>query len=101
MRNLKQLLITKTFVAVMAALFVVGLGLAGLAREGRVTPTAKANSPAEEVAGNQHPTPQAGQDVLQNRATPRADFPRARYCSVGSLLGNYADAASASIIPGG
>jgi hypothetical protein len=45
--------------------------------------------------------PEPGQDALQNRTAVRADFPRARYCSVGSLLGNYADSASASLIPGG
>jgi len=92
MQNLKQLLITKTFVAVMAALFVAGLGLAGLAREGHLTSAAAhVRQPAE-----------AAPQPVQNRAAARAvDFPRARYCTVGSLQGNYADAASASLIPGG
>ena len=100
MRNLKQLLITKTFVAVMAALFVAGLGLAGLAREGGLTSAAaKTNSTVEKPASGQ---PEAGQEALPNRAATRAvDFPRTRYCSLGSLQGNYADAASASLIPGG
>ena len=102
MRNLKQLLITKTFVAVMAALFVVGLGLAGLAREGRVITGVKADKATKEATQNRHQVPEAGQGPLQNRAAASAvDFPRTRYCSVGSLLGNYADSASASLIPGG
>lgn len=103
MRSLKQILITKTFVALMAMLFVAGLGLAGLAREGRLPSTAaKSGRTIAEPTAAPQLMPDAGQAVLQTHAAARAvDFPRARYCSLGSLQGNYADSASATLIPGG
>lgn len=95
MHNLKRLIVAKTFIVAMAAVLVVGLGLAGLAKENRVMPAVKAQPPTESESIQDR---QIERQVSQPHA---ADFPRARYCSLGSLQGNYADAASASLIPGG
>lgn len=84
MRNLKQHLISKATAAVIALLFGLGLGLAGMARSNSASlvPTVSAQS----------------QDIFAHRTN---NFPRTRTCSLGSIQGRYADQASASVIPGG
>jgi hypothetical protein len=100
MRNLKQNLFSKSFVAAMVLLLTAGLCLAGLGKGGRLLQTTRAQPPASEDGFNTEP---ATNQVRRLNAAPGQSntFPRARQCNLGSLQGNYADAASASLIPGG
>ncbi len=94
MRNLKQNLFSKTFAAAITLLFVTGLCLAGLARQERALLSAKAQSEKSAEL-----TQEKGSRELS--APFQSTFPRQRVCSLGSLQGNYAETASASLIPGG
>ena len=89
MRNLKNNLNTKISAAVIALLCAFALGLSGLALHHGIVPSVKAQSATGEGAS---------QDLQDKAASP---FPSTRTCSPGSLQGNYADQASASLIPGG
>ena len=87
MRNLKQNLLSKSIT--LALLLIAALCLAGLNRQPQLATVVHAQSTGE---GTQDPT--------QEKAAPNATA-RIRQCSVGNLLGNYADQATASVIPGG
>ena len=84
MRNLKQNLLSKTFA--LAMLLATALCLAGLSQ--RPSTTVHAQSAGDGT-----------QDLTQEKAA--APLTRIRQCSVGNLLGNYADQATATVIPGG
>ncbi len=90
MRNLKQNLNSKTFA--LALLFAAALCLTALNQHSglaRLATTVHAQSAGDEK-----------QDQPQEKALAN-QFPRQRTCNLGSLLGNYADQASATVIPGG
>ncbi|MBI1762567.1 MAG: hypothetical protein HYR56_14130 [Acidobacteria bacterium] len=87
MPNLKQNLNAKTFT--LTLLFAAALCLAGLARPSQLVTSVHAQSAGEG-------TP----DQAQEKAAAN-QFPRQRTCNLGSLQGNYADQASATVIPGG
>lgn len=87
MRNLKQNLNAKMMVVTL--LIATALGLAGLAR-----PTQLVSSVHAQSAGD------STQDLVQQRELVN-QFPRQRTCNLGSLLGNYTDQATATVIPGG
>lgn len=95
MRNLKQNLFSKTFAAAITLLMITGFCLAGLARQERALLSAKAQ-------GEKTAEPTQERSSKQELGSPfQSTFPRQRVCSVGSLQGNYAETASASVIPGG